>query len=230
MNKGVLNLQLQPYAYSRNGLPIEAFIPREPVEILIIAGIHGEEPETTALLSKAVRSLPESPKTTGFILCANPDGLLLGTRGNASGIDLNRNFASSNWSADTVLHQWKLEEPQSVRLGTGTHPESEPETRGLRILVERLKPTHVVALHAPLGWIDDPNTTALGQWLAQTTNLPLVNDPGYPTPGSFGSWALERGVPLITYELPPISIWKMLENHLESLQQLLQHGLTVLEK
>jgi protein MpaA len=74
MNKGVLNLQLQPYAYSRNGLPIEAFIPREPVEILIIAGIHGEEPETTALLSKAVRSYPKVPRLQGSFFAQIPMG------------------------------------------------------------------------------------------------------------------------------------------------------------
>lgn len=229
MNTGVINLNLKLYTYSRDGMPIKAFIPEAPAEILIVAGVHGEEPETTALLSKAVRSLNRCPKTTAFILCANPDGLLLGTRGNALGVDLNRNFASSNWSEEQVLHQWKLEEPQNVRLSTGTHPESEPETRGLRILVERLRPQYIVALHAPLAWIDDPRETELGLWLAKETNLPLVNDPGYPTPGSFGSWALEKGFSLITYELPPLSIWQMLDNHLESLKALLEHGLKVLD-
>ena len=74
------------------------------------------------------------------------------------------------------------------------------ETRSLIELISELAPEAVVALHAPLGCIDDPNASPLGLWLADRTALPLVADPGYPTPGSFGTWAAEQGLPAVTYE------------------------------
>ena len=67
-------------------------------------------------------------------------------------------------------------------------------------LIQELKPEAVVALHAPLACIDDPNYSVLGRWLAARTGLPLVADVGYPTPGSFGTWGAEQGLPVVTYE------------------------------
>ncbi len=58
----------------------------------------------------------------------------------------------------------------------------------------------MVALHAPLACIDDPNDSDLGRWLSERTGLPLVPDVGYPTPGSFGTWGAEQGLPVVTYE------------------------------
>jgi protein MpaA len=65
-----------------------------------------------------------------------------------------------------------------------------------------LKPEAVVALHAPLGCVDDANDSPLGHWLAERSGLPLVADVGYPTPGSFGTWGAEHGMPVVTYEFP----------------------------
>ena len=44
-------------------------------------------------------------KTNGlmFIPCLNPDGMQLGRRTNANGVDLNRNFPTKNWGEDTSL-------------------------------------------------------------------------------------------------------------------------------
>jgi protein MpaA len=80
-------------------------------------------------------------------------------------------------------------------------------------LVEELAPHTVVAVHAPLACVEDPHDTALGRWLAERSELPLVGSVGYETPGSFGSWAPERGRRVITYELPVDS----LERHLRKL-------------
>jgi murein peptide amidase A len=124
------------------------------------------------------------------VLCANPDGVALGQRGNARGVDLNRNFPTSNWGP-----------PLPGQLSTGSGPASEPETQALLALIERLRPTAVLSLHADLGCVDDPGPTALGRSLAARSGLPLVPDVGYPTPGSFGTWCGERALPVVTLEL-----------------------------
>ena len=70
----------------------------------------------------------------------------------------------------------------------------------------KLKSAAIISLHARLGCIDDANASPLGHWLAQAMDLPLVQEIGYPTPGSFGTWAQENRQPLITVEFPDASI------------------------
>jgi protein MpaA len=79
----------------------------------------------------------------------------------------------------------------------------------------------VVALHAPLGCIDDAKQGRTAQWLAQRTGLPLVKDIGYPTPGSFGSWGAERGLAVVTYEFPLASTEALVREHVPVLLDLL---------
>jgi protein MpaA len=59
---------------------------------LIIAGIHGEEPETTFLLSRTLRFFYDSLDHVAFIYVLIQMEMALGTRGNQRGVDLNRNF------------------------------------------------------------------------------------------------------------------------------------------
>jgi protein MpaA len=168
----------------------------------MFAGIHGEEAETTFALSRALRRLAEPSAHCAVVLAANPDGLIRGTRGNARGVELNRNFPTSDWQPKPVAHRSTLDEPRDVLLSPGESPGSEPETQALVRLIGELDPDAVIALHAPLACIDDANASQLGEWLAHRTGLPFVQDIGYPTPGSFGTWGREHGVPVITYEFP----------------------------
>jgi protein MpaA len=189
--------------------------------LLLFAGIHGEEGETTSALSKALRHLSAPPEQCAVVLAANPDGLIRGTRGNARGVELNRNFPTSDWSPHPVLHRYTLDAPREVSLSPGASPASEPETRALMELVQALDPDAVVALHAPLGCIDDPGDTPLGRWLSRRTGMPLVPDVGYPTPGSFGTWGAERGLPVVTYELPLVTPDAAAHEHVPVLVELL---------
>jgi len=195
------------YGTSVLGFPLEVFLPLEAeISYLVLAGHHGDEPETTAILSATLRALPAEQLTCAVILAANPDGLARGTRANARGVDLNRNFPTTDWSDAPVLHSWIEGEPKSVELSTGSEPASEPETQALLDLVREFAPRAIVSLHARLGCIDDPGETELGRWLARETELPLVNDIGYPTLGSFGTWAQENNISLITVEFANESI------------------------
>lgn len=209
------------YGRSHLGIPLEVWRPRGRCALLVFAAIHGEEPETTYALSRALRQLTAPPDRCAVVLAANPDGLIRGTRCNARGVDLNRNFPARNWKADPVTCRSTVEDASDITLSPGEHAASEPETRALLSLVDELKPDAVVALHAPLACIDDPNETALGVRLAERTGMPLVRDVGYPTPGSFGSWAQENGVPVVTYELPLAATEVLMRDHVPVLVELL---------
>jgi protein MpaA len=218
---GTIALPAQTYGRSHLGAPLEVWRPAGSCRVLVFAGIHGEEPETTVALSRALRHLAAPSPDCAVVLAANPDGLLRGTRGNARGVELNRNFPTRDWQPHPVAHRSTLDDPRDVELSPGEAPGSEPETRALLELIRELEPHQVVALHAPLACIDDPHRTPLGQWLAERTGLPLVEDVGYPTPGSFGTWGAERGIPVVTYELPLTTTDALVRRHVPVLVELL---------
>lgn len=218
---GTLPWQPDTYGRSQLGLPLEVWRPSGSCTRLIFAAIHGEEPETTYALSRALRQLTVPSAYCAVVLAANPDGLIRGTRGNARGVDLNRNFPSRDWQPNAVTHRSTIEDPSDILLSPGETPASEAETRALMELIAELQPDHVIALHAPLACIDDANASPLGQRLAERTGMPLVRDVGYPTPGSFGSWGQDNGVAVITYEFPLAATEVLMRDHVPVLVELL---------
>lgn len=220
-DRGTIAWEPDVYGRSHFGVPLEVWRPAGACEVLVFAAIHGEEGETTTALSKAFRHLAVPSPHCAVILVANPDGLLRGTRGNGRGVELNRNFPTADWRPGPVLHRDTLDAPREVALSPGDAPGSEPETQALIALIDELRPETVVALHAPLACIDDPNDSLLGRWLSERTGLPLVPDVGYPTPGSFGTWGAERGLPVVTYEFGPTTPDAAVREHVPVLVDLL---------
>ena len=220
---GTHSLEPDTYGRSRLGLPLEVWRPSGDCKILLFAGIHGEEPETTIVLSRALRHLSAPSQHSAVVLAANPDGLIRGTRGNAHGVDLNHNFPAGDWQPVPVTHRSTLDDPSDVVLSPGKDPGSEPESQALMSLIGELQPDAVVALHAPLACIDEASETQLGLWLAERTGMPHVNGVGYPTPGSFGSWGGEQGLAVATYEFPLASTDVLVREHVPVLVELLSN-------
>ena len=210
------------YGRSVEGIPLTVYLPDtgDP-GLLILATIHGDEAETTVVVSEALRCIPRGDLQAAVILCGNPDGMLRGTRGNARGVDLNRNFPTSNWSPDPVHYKSRATDARDIALSPGAAPASEPETSALIALLERLRPRAVISLHAALACIDDPNASALGRRLAERCAVPLQTDIGYPTPGSMGTWAGEHGLALITWELEAASPYDLKDRHVPILIELM---------
>lgn len=123
----------------------------------------------------------------------NPDGVAVSSKDSATGVDLNRNFPARNFQ---TAH------PPGYR--PGPSPLSEPESRALASLVDDTV-EGVVAVHAPFACVNyDGPAREWAEEIAAACGWPARPDIGYPTPGSLGSWlGHDRGLPVITLELPP---------------------------
>ena len=163
--------------------------------LLLMGGIHGDEPASVDALLELVRRLP-CPGAPPFWLvpAANPDGLRAGRKNSARDVDLNRNFPARSFRTDHAPGYFP-----------GSAPLSEPETRAIAALVDAEGVRGAVAVHAPFACVNfDGPAAAWAQAVADACGWPARGEIGYPTPGSFGSWlGLDRGIAVLTLELPP---------------------------
>ncbi len=181
-----------------------------PRGTLLIGGTHGDERATVDLLESFVLSRLSAglPAPVAVLSLHNPDGHALGSRYNARGVDLNRNFP----------HRWSPggDEP------SGTSALSEPESRALHDFILEWRPRKIVSLHWALSEIDadGPQSTPLARsmWDALTAEekrpyrLRVHRGDGPSAgfcPGSLGQWAGHHlaygdGVrpAMVTLELP----------------------------
>ncbi len=221
-DRGVIRHAASIYGASVDGIPLTVHLPDSGTAAIVIMGsIHGDETETTVVVSEALRCLPSGDLQAAVILCANPDGMLRGTRGNGRGVDLNRNFPTSNWSPDPVFYKSRANDARDIALSPGTAPASEPETTALLSLLDRLNPRAVVTLHSALACVDDSGASRLGRQLADRSGLPFLTEIGYPTPGSMGTWASERGLNLVTFEVEDASLYALKDRHVPLLIDLM---------
>jgi len=163
--------------------------------VLIFGGIHGDEPSSVeVLVDLAGRLLAAAPPVPiRLVPVVNPDGVVRGVKNSARDVDLNRNFPARSFAAAHAPGYFP-----------GPAPLSEPETRALADLMAREPPRGVVAVHAPFACVNyDGPAEDWAAAVAAASGWPARGDIGYPTPGSFGSWAgLDRGLPVLTLELP----------------------------
>jgi hypothetical protein len=171
--------------------------------VLLIGGVHGDEPAGVALtraLVRHLRTLPPECFTMRIVVMplANPDGLAAHRRGNTHGIDLNHNFPTRNFG--TVPHHG--------RYNGGYISASEPETRAMLQVVDAYQPALIISCHAPLACVNyDGPAQEIARRIAALNGLPVVAQLSGPFPNSPGSlgtyYGKERGLPVITLELVP---------------------------
>jgi protein MpaA len=184
---------LDPGARSVEGRPLSHHVEGEGGEtVLFIASIHGDEAAGTELLNQLRVRLASDPSLLAgnsavLVPLVNPDGVRNGTRFNANGIDLNRNFPASNFQ-------------QSRR--NGETPLSEPESNYVFDLVLVKRPDRIVSIHQPADRIDhDGPSASLAFRMAAASPLD-VRRMG-TRDGSLGAWAGgDLGIPVVTVELP----------------------------
>lgn len=169
---------------------------------IVFGGFHGDEPKSVYVAFRLIEALAaqRSGSLTGswiVVPIANPDGFARRKRRNANKVDINRNFPTANFSPGS---------PRSRMYG-GPSPASEPETRCIVDLIEAERPTRIVTIHS-IGRnrycnnYDGP-AEDWAKSMGRLNGYPVAASIGYPTPGSFGTWAgIERRIPTITLELP----------------------------
>lgn len=216
---------------SRGGLPLRLFVPEglDRVDGLLIAGIHGEEPETLLLARRLLERVDGGDTTWAILPAANPDGILAGTRQNAAGVDLNRNFPASSWSADAsfTYPPGTLERRRphrTNRSSPGDAPGSEPETQALLAVIEHHRPALILDLHSPLALIAPTPAAdaATVRRLADHSDLPVRADIGSPTPGALRDWCTDHDVAAVTYEVEHAALPALCARHLPPLEGLLR--------
>jgi len=145
--------------------------------MLVVGSIAGDEPGGTAI-TRALASLPAVRGVRLWLIPdMNPDGAARGTRVNADGVDLNRNFP----------YRWRRFARRGSRYYPGSRPASEPESRAVAAFIARLRPGLTVWLHQPLALIDDSQGPGWAeQVLGRATGLPLRRLTDYP--GSAIGW------------------------------------------
>lgn len=168
--------------------------------IVLIGGVHGDEPEGVALAEAILAWLTDPLRTAGevrapwvVIPCLNPDGYQRRSRTNDNGVDLNRNYPASNWSPQC----------ENLRYNPGNQPGSEPEIQAMVQLISQTRPRLLIHCHS---W--DPCIVCTGspglkdaQRLSQCSGYKIVDSIGYPTPGSLSQYGWgDNEIPVICIE------------------------------
>jgi protein MpaA len=149
------------------------------VRVLVIGDIHGNETAGMRIASLLIALGAPRDAELLIVPTINPDGVAARTRGNAHGVDLNRNFP----------FDWR---PLSGGEYSGPRALSEPETRAAHHFILRTKPDVTIWFHQPFGLIDRPNGNPFAaRRFAELIGLPFVDLPGR-YPGSASRWQNRR--------------------------------------
>ncbi|MCB0347275.1 MAG: DUF2817 domain-containing protein [Bdellovibrionales bacterium] len=204
---------------SHLGLPILSYqIGSGKKHALILGGVHGDEIEGAAFvyaLLEKCRSQPVDGLKITFIPTFNVDGVLLKTRVNARGVDLNRNLPTSDWKKEAF----------NPRYPPGETANSENENQALTTFINSHKLDFIFSFHSFSKFLLNVNGNCepIASFIHKNTGYPIEESMGYPTPGCLGTYTgLEKGIPTITYELErgkeiPVLISQHLETVYKSL-------------
>ena len=184
-----------------------------PRKLAVVADTHGgPEANTNTLAIELIahfRAHPEEvpPGVRLYILpTVNPDGLALGTRFDADGVDLNRNM---NTDLDTCPeNDWRVEVQGAYGLVSNTggpYPDSEVESRVVRDFL--LDASGAIFLHSNAGLVfpafcQHEPSVQLGQVYAEGAGYEYSRFwPRYMITGGMHDWAGSLGIAAITPEL-----------------------------
>jgi len=147
---------------------------RAPVKVVVVGSVHGNEPAGKAVVARLRRARPPRGTALWLVEDANPDGAAAGTRHNANGVDLNRNFP----------YRWR---PQDGVYESGPGPASEPETQAIQRFVEQERPRVTLWYHQALHVVvRSAGDAKLQRVYSHLSGLPRRTLPAYH--GTATSW------------------------------------------
>lgn len=116
--------------------------PAAKYPVLILGQMHGDEPAGVTIANSIISGRKAVEGIDLWVIpTMNPDGYARGTRQNAHGVDLNRNWPD----------KWRRLNGEYY---SGRRPFSEPETRAMARFLKWLRPDYMVSLHQPLDGVD----------------------------------------------------------------------------
>ncbi len=147
--------------------------------MLVVGAVHGNERAGMRITRRLIK-LGAPPNAELIIVPSlNPDGVAARTRGNAHGVDLNRNFP----------FDWR---PLTGGEYSGPGALSEPESRAAHRLILGERPDVTIWFHQPFGLIDRPEGNPFAaRRFAELIDLPLIRLAGR-YPGSASRWQNDR--------------------------------------
>jgi len=142
--------------------------------VLVVGCIHGNEPAGVAIANRLSHRSPPRELDLWIVPVLNPDGVAARTRGNAHGVDLNRNFP------------WRWQHLSGL-FYSGPRPLSEPESRIAFGLILRARPQVSIWFHQHLDLVDESGgTLTVERGFAALVGLPLARLTREP--GSVVGW------------------------------------------
>lgn len=143
------------------------------IRVLVVGCVHGNEPAGIAV-ADALERLSPSGLDLWILPDLNPDGVAADTRGNAHGVDLNRNFP----------FRWR---PRTGVYASGPRPLSEREARIAHRLILRLHPSVTIWFHQHLDLVwSSGGKRRVERTFARVSGLPYHPLP--PLGGSAIDW------------------------------------------
>lgn len=163
----------RPGAPSTNGSPT--------VTALIIGVIHGDEQAGLDIVER-LGTLPVPAGVDLYLVDSmNPDGVAADVRGNANGVDLNRNFPY-DWGPIAEPGDWQY---------AGESAASEPETQAMVAFISGLEPDLVIWYHQNAFMVApaDGHEGEVRQHYAEMVGLPMESVTGGTYTGVAATWA-----------------------------------------
>ncbi|MES9601931.1 DUF2817 domain-containing protein [Actinomadura sp. NPDC000929] len=156
---------------------VELGNPRAARRVLVVGCLHGDEQAGVPVAHALAARTGPTDTNLWVVPTFNPDGMASRTRGNAHGVDLNRNFPAG----------WRPIDSRGSVNYSGPRPLSEPESRYAADLIRRIRPTIGIWFHQHLAVVDDSEGPKdVERRFARDVGLPLRSLTHFP--GSVTGW------------------------------------------
>lgn len=217
------------YGSSVQGRPLVAYYFGSSGPVTMYVGaIHGNEASSSGIMKAWIDHLEANPnlyegKRIVVVPTINPDGIARGSRTNARGVNLNRNFPTSNWVSD-------INDTDGTHVaGGGTQPLSEPEASALATLTTSIQPRLLLSFHAVGSLtVGDPGGYSAGYAARYASMVGYKDATGqggtfdYDITGAYEDWTYaNRGIPSMVIELGSYGYFNF-AHHRAALEAMLQ--------